>query len=165
MSHQIILWVGSIKLGKKFTRGEYLMDHKVSRPIKDEKMTNEEFKKMSRALLDHIYEGIKNLPEVNGSENVSIEYYRNNTKTDKNEDSHVVKDEKIMNINVTEIGSYQIIINDTKKEIHMFSPISFTHHYIWDESLEQWRSKLDGHYLLELLARELNDHCQGFINW
>ncbi len=81
---------------------------------------------------------------------------------DESSTSSVLTDEKILNIEVESIGTFQVIIIEPKQQIHVFSPLSFTHHYVYNENTEAWTSRIDGHNMLELISRELNDHCMGY---
>ena len=132
---------------------KHTREHRLKeRPNRTSTISTEQFGNKSRELLNLIYFGVKEIEEID--ENMKIEYHLH--------ESSELKDDKILNIHIETIGSYQILIDDKKSQISLFSPLSFTNLYIYNEAQQEWRSTLDGHNIIELIAREINDHCKGY---
>lgn len=123
-----------------------------TKPNRKSTISTEIFGNKSRELLNLLYFGVKEIEEID--ENVKIDYYLHN--------NDIIKDDKILNIHVETIGSFQVLIDDKKNQIQLFSPLSFTNIYIYNEQYQEWQSTIDGHNIIELIARELNDHCKGY---
>eukprot|EP00466_Bigelowiella_natans_P015339 jgi/Bigna1/63105/fgenesh1_kg.47_\ len=70
--------------------------------------------------------------------------------------------EESMSVTIGSPGAYQFTSDAKKKELQMFSPISANvYYYNYDESKQEWVNVNDGHYLVELLTRELLTSCSG----
>ena len=121
---------------------------KIESPLNDD-----EFKIKSRELLDQIYNGLIDIVS-NDPENCSIEYYRQNNSN--------LTDDKMLHFTIEKCGTYQLIINEKQKQIHLFSPISFTFFYIYDINNDRWICTMDSHNIIELLSREINDNTYGY---
>ena len=131
------------------------MEHEIPRPDVNKlpAVTTDDFVIESRKLFDHIYNGV--LPMHNIDQiNFKIEYHKHNNE--------IMTDTKLLNITIDEVGTWQIVINEKTQKINLFSPISYTHHYVYNKDLDSWQCTLDSHNIIELLARELNDHAQGY---
>ena len=116
-------------------------------------LNDDEFKIKSRELLDQIYNGLKDVI-INNKDECSIEYYKDNNSD--------IKDDKILNFTINKCGTYQIIINEQFKQIHLFSPISFTFFYVYEIDNQRWICTMDSHNIIELLSREINDNTYGY---
>ena len=124
----------------------------MQKPNRKSTISTEQFGNKSRQLLNLLYFGVKDIEDVD--DNVKIDYYLHN--------NDIIKDDKILNIHIETIGSFQVLIDDKKSQIQLFSPLSFTNIYIYNEAYQEWQSTIDGHNIIELIARELNDHCKGY---
>mmetsp|Transcript_19430 Transcript_19430/g.27362 ORF Transcript_19430/g.27362 Transcript_19430/m.27362 type:complete len:100 (+) Transcript_19430:35-334(+) len=70
--------------------------------------------------------------------------------------------ETSMSVTIGAAGAYQFTSDSKKKELQMFSPISTNvYYYTYDESKLEWVNVNDGHYMVELLTRELLTSCSG----
>ncbi len=126
-------------------------NYKFSRPNRKSTISTEQFLTKSRELLNLLYFGVLEIEEID--DNVTVEYHLK---------SENIKDDKILNVHVETIGSFQVLIDDKRNEITLFSPLSFTNIYIYNEIAQEWKSTIDGHNIIEIFARELNDHCRGY---
>ena len=68
----------------------------------------------------------------------------------------------ILSIAIDQLGTFEITIDDSKSEINVFSPVSYGQVYVYFEDEKLWKSVLDGHDIVQLLATEINSHCQGY---
>ncbi|GAB5366490.1 hypothetical protein AAMO2058_001148000 [Amorphochlora amoebiformis] len=81
---------------------------------------------------------------------------------DMNDGFEIAKEELRMTVTIGAPGSYIFTPDEKKKNIQMFSPISGNvYTYKFDEKSEQWANVNDGHYMIELLTRELMGACSG----
>ncbi len=122
-----------------------------TKPNRKSTLSTDAFVNKSRELLNLLYFGVLEIEEID--DNVTVEYH---LKMDN------IKDDKILNIHVETIGSFQVLIDEKKSQIMLFSPLSFTNTYVYNETTEQWLSTIDGHNIIEIISRELNDHCKGY---
>lgn len=131
------------------------MEHSIPKPNASllPPVSAEEFQLESSKLMDLIYKGVLPMHNIDKM-NFTIEYHKHNEQ--------VKQDSKTLNITIDEVGTWQIIIDETGKKITLFSPISYTHFYIYNSDMEEWQCTMDSHNIIELLARELNDHAQGY---
>eukprot|EP01083_Nonionella_stella_P179612 638147_1 len=85
--------------------------YKLERPNRKSTISTDEFVNKSRELLNLIYFGVKEIEQID--DNVTIEYHLH--------DSGNLKDDKILNIHVETIGSYQVLIDDLKSQIQLMA--------------------------------------------
>ena len=126
-----------------------LTKHNIPRPNTSNKATGSIFTEKSRELLQFIFDGVIHLEEPNKETNTSV------TVALDSESS-------ILTIAINELGEFKISCDDTKSELNVFSPVSSAHTYVYFESDNEWKSVLDGHLVIQLLATEINAHCQGY---
>ena len=134
----------------KYSRKLRLVEHDIPKPNIENKATGSIFMNKSKELLQTIYDGVIHLEEVNKNTNtcVKVEY-------DSNQSSKI-------SISIDQLGTFEISIDRTNNEIHLFSPVSYGQVYVYFENENEWKSVLDGHNIIQLLAIEINSHCQGY---
>ena len=127
-----------------------MVEHDIPRPNTQNRATGQIFIDKSKQLLQTIYDGVIHLEEANENTNtcVKIEF-------DSNQSSKI-------SICIDQLGTFEISVDEAKNEINVFSPVSYGQVYVYFENEDMWKSVLDGHNILQLLAVEINSHCQGY---
>ena len=123
--------------------------HEIPRPDTAKKATGQVFIDKSRELLQTIYDGVIHLEEANKDSNTCVKVELDLNKL-------------MLSITIDELGTFEIRIDDLKNEINVFSPVSYGQVYVYFEDEKLWKSVLDGHDIVQLLATEINAHCQGY---
>ena len=127
-----------------------MVEHDIPRPNIEIRATGQIFIDKSKQLLQTIYDGVIHLEEANKNTNTCVK-----VEFDSNQSSKI-------SISIDQLGTFEISIDETKNEINVFSPVSYGQVYVYFENEDLWKSVLDGHNIFQLLAVEINSHCQGY---
>lgn len=124
--------------------------HDIPRPNTAQKTTGDQFIYASRKLLQTLHDGLIHLEEANKETRtpVSVEWL-NESQT-------------ALSVSIELLGAFKVECNDAKNEITVFSPVSYGQVYHYFAADDEWKSELDGHNIIQLLATEINAHCQGY---
>ncbi|EAS00363.2 frataxin-like domain protein (macronuclear) [Tetrahymena thermophila SB210] len=68
-----------------------------------------------------------------------------------------------LQIDIKEVGVYQVYTDFNQRQIYLFSPISGLFKYYYDKNTEMWKSNKDEHFLIEHLTREISKYCKGYL--
>jgi frataxin-like iron-binding protein CyaY len=75
----------------------------------------------------------------------------------------IEKTEDDLTIHVKDIGSYKFYSDATIQVLAMQSPSSGLYNYYWDEDNKFWKSKVQEHFIDDLLIREFIGHSKGLL--
>jgi len=103
-----------------------------------------EFRRRSSDLLTSIRDGLVDMSSANKEFAVEL-----------------IADQSLIIRLAPRIGTYEIVVDLSQRRVSLFSPSSGVHFYSWSSQYEQWACDHDGHFLLELLVRELIQVAQG----
>eukprot|EP01084_Bolivina_argentea_P250234 419187_1 len=144
----------------RYSKRSRLMEHNIPKPDVSKKAIGTIFISKSRDLLQTLYDGLIHLEEVNKDTqtNVSIELDYNISMLSIIIGTNTA-DFRDITMNEME---WKITCDDKTNEVSVFSPVSYGQTYVYFAIENEWKSILDGHNILQLIATEINAHCQGY---